>query len=56
MDKSFRLHGIEFEWDAQKYSLNVRKHGIKFEEAAEVFFDLESNMVMHPQHLMFAIS
>lgn len=39
MDRIFILNGIEFEWDEEKYALNLRKHGIKFEEAAEVFFD-----------------
>ncbi|MFN2412983.1 MAG: BrnT family toxin [Pyrinomonadaceae bacterium] len=39
MDKIFILHGIEFEWDEEKYALNLRKHGVKFEETAEVFFD-----------------
>jgi uncharacterized DUF497 family protein len=35
----FRLHGVEFEWDEEKYAVNLRKHGVKFEEAAQVFFD-----------------
>ena len=39
MDKTFQLRGIEFEWDEEKYAVNLRKHGVKFEEAAEVFFD-----------------
>lgn len=42
MDKIFRLQGIEFEWDEEKYAVNLRKHGVKFEEAAEVFFDPEN--------------
>lgn len=36
---AFELQGIEFEWDKEKYSANIRKHGVKFEKAAEVFFD-----------------
>lgn len=28
-----------FEWDELKAAANVRKHGIQFEEAAQVFFD-----------------
>ncbi len=39
MDKTFQLQGIEFEWDLEKYAVNLRKHGVNFEEAAEVFFD-----------------
>jgi len=39
MDTVFKLQGVEFEWDEEKYSANLTKHGIKFETAAEVFFD-----------------
>ena len=39
MDIVFKLQSVEFEWDAEKYATNLRKHGVKFEEAAEVFFD-----------------
>ncbi len=39
MDQIFTLQGIEFEWDKEKYALNLYKHGVTFEEAAEVFFD-----------------
>ena len=35
----FQLQGVEFEWDEEKYATNLRKHGVKFETAAEVFFD-----------------
>lgn len=35
----YRLQGVEFEWDEDKAESNIVKHGIKFEEAAEVFFD-----------------
>lgn len=34
---------MEFEWDANKATSNLRKHGIRFEEAVLVFDD--------PQHL-----
>jgi len=44
MDKTFRLQGIDFEWDEEKYAVNLRKHGVKFEEAAEVFFDPENQL------------
>ncbi len=42
MNKFFELQGIEFEWDEDKYAVNLWKHKVKFEEAAEVFFDPES--------------
>jgi len=36
---TFILQGIEFEWDRRKAQLNLKKHGVSFEEATEVFFD-----------------
>jgi uncharacterized DUF497 family protein len=39
MDVVYRLQGVEFEWDDQKAQHNLEKHGVTFEEAAEVFFD-----------------
>jgi uncharacterized protein len=39
MDKFYELQDLEFEWDEEKYAANVFKHNVKFEEAAEVFFD-----------------
>ncbi|MHC5718553.1 MAG: BrnT family toxin, partial [Nostoc sp.] len=31
--------GVEFEWDENKARSNLKKHGVKFEEATEVFFN-----------------
>lgn len=39
MNIVYRLQGIEFEWDENKAQTNFEKHGVTFEEAAEVFFD-----------------
>ena len=39
MDIVYRLQGIEFEWNINKAQSNIEKHGVTFEEAAEVFFD-----------------
>jgi len=30
---------MQFEWDDEKNSLNIKKHDVSFEEAKEVFFD-----------------
>lgn len=30
---------LEFEWDAEKAKLNLKKHGVPFETAAKVFLD-----------------
>ena len=35
----YHLHGIQFEWESEKASTNLRKHDIAFETACEVFFD-----------------
>lgn len=39
MDIVFELQNTGFEWDEEKYAVNLSKHGVKFESAAEVFFD-----------------
>jgi uncharacterized DUF497 family protein len=39
MDIIYQLQGVSFEWDADKAQSNIEKHGVTFEEAAEVFFD-----------------
>ncbi|UEO01039.1 BrnT family toxin [Acidiferrobacter thiooxydans] len=33
------LYGVRFEWDAEKATANLRKHGVSFEIAREAFFD-----------------
>jgi uncharacterized DUF497 family protein len=38
MDILFELQGVEFEWNHEKYPLNLNKHGIRFETAAEGIF------------------
>lgn len=39
MDIKYTLHGIYFEWDSQKASTNLQKHGITFSTACQVFHD-----------------
>ena len=39
MDIVYRLQGAGFEWELAKAESNIQKHGVTFEEAAEVFFD-----------------
>lgn len=39
MDIEYELRGIRFRWNADKAKLNVEKHGVSFERAAQVFFD-----------------
>lgn len=39
MDIEFELRGIRFRWNADKARRNIEKHGVSFEQAAQVFFD-----------------
>jgi uncharacterized protein len=39
MNFVYRIQGVEFEWDTNKNESNFVKHGVRFEEVAEVFFD-----------------
>lgn len=39
MDEHFELHKINFVWDQEKSKINLNKHGVSFEQAAEAFFD-----------------
>lgn len=39
MDIQYTLQDVAFEWDSKKATANFRKHKVKFEYAAESFFD-----------------
>lgn len=39
MKIQYTLQDVSFEWDSQKAVLNFRRHKVKFELAAEAFFD-----------------
>lgn len=39
MDVLYHLQNIDFEWDETKAKSNFEKHGVRFEEATEVFLD-----------------
>jgi uncharacterized DUF497 family protein len=41
---------MRFEWDAEKATANVRKHGVSFNEASTVFADTLSATVHDPDH------
>lgn len=38
-DVVHQRNGIRFVWDRGKADLNLRKHGVSFETACEIFFD-----------------
>lgn len=42
--------GYEFEWDQEKAAVNVRKHGVSFEEATSVFGDPLAMNKPDPDH------
>jgi uncharacterized protein len=39
MDFHFLYLGQRFVWDSEKAASNLKKHGVSFEAACEVFFD-----------------
>ena len=39
VDVRYSYRGLAFEWDGEKASANLRKHGVSFETACEVFLD-----------------
>lgn len=39
MNVTYALNGVAFRWDDIKARSNFAKHGITFEQAAQVFFD-----------------
>ncbi|MBV9924415.1 MAG: BrnT family toxin [Acidobacteria bacterium] len=41
---------MRFEWDDAKAAANLRKHGVSFEEAAEVFCDPNASDDYDPEH------
>ena len=41
---------LRFEWDKEKERINIRKHGISFEEARMVFYDEKAIQFFDPDH------
>ena len=42
--------GYIFEWDPKKAELNLRKHGVEFDEASTVFGDPLALLMPDPDH------
>ncbi|MBI5248052.1 MAG: BrnT family toxin [Desulfomonile tiedjei] len=40
MEVAYSVEGYVFVWDSEKADLNLEKHGISFEQACDVFFDV----------------
>ena len=41
---------LDFEWDNQKSRVNLRKHGVSFEEAKTAFLDEQAIVYYDPDH------
>ena len=41
---------MRFEWDPRKAEINLRKHGVSFDEAASVFLDRLARSGPDPEH------
>ena len=41
---------INFEWDENKNAINIKKHGISFDEASTVFYDVNALFISDPDH------
>jgi uncharacterized DUF497 family protein len=41
---------LRFEWEPQKASANLKKHGVSFEEAKSVFYDERARLISDPDH------
>ncbi|MBP8967923.1 MAG: BrnT family toxin [Lachnospiraceae bacterium] len=44
------MDGLAFEWDEKKKIINIKKHGISFEEAMTVFYDDDAIVFDDPDH------
>ena len=44
------MKDIIFEWDEAKNKVNIRKHGVSFEEAKSVFYDDHALLIADPDH------
>ncbi len=41
---------ITFEWDSAKNTVNIKKHGVSFDEAKTVFYDDNALLIPDPEH------
>lgn len=44
------MEELEFDWDEIKNEANKKKHGVSFEEAQSVFYDVEALLILDPEH------
>ena len=41
---------LKFEWDENKNQANIKKHGVSFDEAEEVFYDFDAAILPDTAH------
>ena len=41
---------MKFEWNEKKDQINIKKHGISFEEASYVFSDIDAISIIDEEH------
>lgn len=41
---------LNFEWDDNKNQINKKKHGVDFDEAKTVFYDVNALVIDDPEH------
>ena len=44
------MSSLRFDWDPKKATLNLRKHGVSFEDAQSVFSDENGLLIDDPDH------
>lgn len=44
------MRDLTFEWDLEKSLLNEKKHGVTFEEASSVFYDVNALVIADTEH------
>lgn len=50
-DELYELFGQTFEWNKMKAARNVYRHGVRFTEAASVFFDPDVRFRVDEEHM-----
>lgn len=41
---------MRFEWDENKAQINIKKHGVTFDEAKTAFYDAAALLIDDPEH------
>ncbi|MDO8654554.1 MAG: BrnT family toxin [Undibacterium sp.] len=44
------MNDLSFEWDKSKATVNLKKHGVSFEEAKSAFSDERAKLIADPDH------